>query len=124
MKGLQMSDIHDMPAPEDYQPGFPGQVKTGMTIAEEIVKATFGRMMEDGGSCYVSGLATFDKKEIESIIFAKLGPIRGQLSNVRHDLAAILAGLRNADVDVKEMEDRTRESLGRVRSILSMLDDS
>jgi len=22
-----MSDIHDMPAPEDYQPGFPGQDK-------------------------------------------------------------------------------------------------
>ena len=46
-----------------------------MKIAKDIAEATFGRMMENGGSCYVSGMATFDKEEIESIIAAKLEPV-------------------------------------------------
>ena len=69
--------------PGGDQPPRPGQVKPGMTIAAEIAAATFGRMMEDGGSCYVIGMATFDKKGIEFIISAKLDPIRELVESVQ-----------------------------------------
>ena len=50
-----------------------------MKMARDIAEATFGRMMSNGGSCYVSGMATFDKEEIESIIAAKLEPVKEAL---------------------------------------------
>jgi len=53
-----------------------------MKMAKDIAEATFGRMMSNGGSCYVSGMATFDKKEIESIIAAKLEPVREALAAI------------------------------------------
>ena len=126
-----MSDIHserfiEMLEPGGDQPPRPGQVKPGMTIAKELgekIRAWTDNSMfcEQNGQPMLSEPTA---EQIESLINKKLGPIGGQLSNVRHDLAAILAGLRNADVDVKEMEGRTRESLGRVRFVLSILEAS
>jgi len=92
-----------------------------MKIAKDIAEALYDGTFH--GDAPSSGDKEAEVAYFGPIIAAKLEPVRDNLSNVRHDLAAVLSGLHNADVSVQDMKDRTRESLERVRNTLALFEE-
>jgi len=101
-----------------------GSMKLAKEIREQLVRPPT-HLDGSGYACITdsAGNIHVPPDVIESIIAAKLEPVKAGLSNIRHDLAAVLSEIRNADVPSEDAECRTIESLERVRKILAMLSE-
>lgn len=90
-------DIHDMPAPEDYMPAFPGEAKP--TPGARIVKEIVQKALEETNTIAPEGYVIVSGDRLASITSAKLAPVREVLKAIEYLVIAddiALAYVRSA----------------------------